>query len=181
MKKLLCIFPLVLLFCFTIACRDKAAMAELEKYKVQANVEEQNKDLYRKMVEAWNRGDYEYRKGGEAPEYVYYYPSGNPKSMSREETIEMIKGIREGFPDSIWTLEELVAVGDTVIARNIFRGTHKGNFQGVPTTGNRIDISSIIIARIKNGKVVEEREDYDSLGMMQQLGMELKPIAAKKK
>jgi predicted ester cyclase len=68
-----------------------------------------------------------------------------------------------------------------VITRNIFRGTHKGTFGGIPPTGNRIELCSIIIARIKNGKIIEEREEYDVLGMMQQLGMELKPIEAKKK
>jgi purine nucleoside permease len=47
MKKLLCIVPLVLLFCFTIACQDKADMAELERYKAQAKVEQQNEVLLR--------------------------------------------------------------------------------------------------------------------------------------
>jgi hypothetical protein len=40
MKKYLYVVPPVILFCFTIACQDKAAMAELEKYKAQAAVEE---------------------------------------------------------------------------------------------------------------------------------------------
>ena len=43
MKKYLCAVPLVLLFCFTFACQDKAAMAELEKAKTQSQIEEQNK------------------------------------------------------------------------------------------------------------------------------------------
>ena len=133
------------------------------------------------MVEAWNKADLEYLKAQEAPDFVFYSPSGSPKPFSREEFIELVKGSKEGFPDCIWTIEELVAGGDLVISRNIFKGMHKGNFQGIPASGNRIDVSSIIIARIKDGKIIEEREDSDSLGMMTQLGMELKPIAAKKK
>ena len=50
MKKLLCVVPLVILFFFTIACQDKAAMAELEKYKAQAKVEEQNIELVRSFL-----------------------------------------------------------------------------------------------------------------------------------
>jgi len=181
MKKLFLVVSLVILVCFTFSCQDKAAMAELEKYKAQAKVEEQNKELYRKYVEAWNKGDYEKLRGTYAPDYVYCYPSATPKPQSGEETIEMIKGIREGFPDCIWTIEALVAEGDMVITRNVFRGTHTGTFQGIPPSGKSIELGSIIIARIINGKTVEEREDYDSLTMMQQLGMELKPIEAKKK
>jgi predicted ester cyclase len=181
MKKYLCVVPLVLLFCFTIACQDKAAMAELEKYKAQAKLEEQNKALFRKVIEEWNKANYEYLREAMAPNYVAYSPSANPKSWSKEETLEAIKGMREGFPDGIWSIKELVAVGDMVISRNIFRGTHKGNFEGIPATGNRIEASFILMTRISNGKIVEEREEFDMLGLMTQLGMELKPIAAKKK
>jgi len=75
----------------------------------------------------------------------------------------------------------MVSHGDRVIVRYIVRGTHKGEYQGILPTGNRIEASGIWMARIKNGKVVDAEEDADLLGMMQQLGMELKPIAAKKK
>ena len=46
---------------------------------------------------------------------------------------------------------------------------------GIPATGNKIESSGILIARIENGKVVEQREEFDMMGFMQQLGMELKP------
>lgn len=57
---------------------------------------------------------------------------------------------------------------------------YTASFQGIPATGNRIELRSIIMARIKDGKVIEEREKYDTLGMMQQPGMELKPKQAEK-
>jgi steroid delta-isomerase-like uncharacterized protein len=153
---------------------------KLEKSRAQAKVEEQNGELYRKFVEEWNKGNYEYLKEAYAPDYVYYFPSGNPKPVSREEILESIKGIREGFPDVIGSIEELVAVGDMVITRKIFRGTHTGPFQGMPPTGNRIELSSIVMTRMSNGKIVEQREKVDMLGLMQQLGMELKPKEAEK-
>ncbi len=181
MKNPLLVVSLAILLCSTISCQNKAEKAELEKFRAQAKVEEQNKELYRKMVEEWNKGNFEYLKEAYASDYVYYFPSANPKPMSREEAIELIKGIREGFPDDCtWRIEELVAVGDMVITRNIFGGTHKGNYLGIPPTGNRVESSSIIMARIRDGKIVEEREDFDMLGTMQQLGMELKPKEVKK-
>jgi predicted ester cyclase len=60
------------------------------------------------------------------------------------------------------------------------RGTHQGEFAGIPATGNKVEISGIMIGRIENGKIVEEREEMDMLGLFMQLGMELKPKEVKK-
>jgi steroid delta-isomerase-like uncharacterized protein len=95
--------------------------------------------------------------------------------MSREETIEFIKMVFMAFPDVNWNVKELSAIGDRVIVWNIVTGTHEGEFQGIPGTGNKIEVSSILMLRIRNGKIIEEREEADMLGLMQQLGMELKP------
>jgi steroid delta-isomerase-like uncharacterized protein len=180
MKRLFGVIPLVFLLCFAFGCQDKEAMAELEKFKAQAAVEEQNKEIVKREWELESKGDYEAFKELFAPEYVLYSPSATPKPGSLEETIETIKMIFKGFPDSSWTIEELFAVGDRVITRWIYKGTHEGEFMGIPPTGNKLEISGILITRIENGKIVEEREDYDTLGAMQQLGMELKPKEAEK-
>lgn len=50
---------------------------------------------------------------------------------------------------------------------------------GIGATGNKVENSGIMITRIENGKIVEDKEDWDMLGLMQQLGMELKPKEAK--
>jgi steroid delta-isomerase-like uncharacterized protein len=181
MKKPILVVSLFLLLCFAFGCQNKAEKAELEKFRTQAKVEEQNKEIVRKTVEEWNKGNYEFLKEIETPDYAYYSPSGNPKPMSREETIEMIRGAREAFPDIIWTSEQLMATGDMVISRNVFRGTHTNTYQGIPPTGIKVELCSINILRIRDGKIVEEREDTDMLGFMQQLGMELKPKEAEKK
>jgi len=174
------IIPLVILLCFTFGCQDKEAMAELEEMKAQAEVEEQNKALVKSMYEAWEKGDFEAYKEVVAPEYAWYLPSRSTKPMSREETIEFGKMLHNGFPDFAYSIEELIAVEDRVISRFIFRGIHEGEFQGIPATGNKVEISGIMMTRIENGKIVEDREELDQLGFMQQLGMELKPKKAEK-
>jgi len=62
-----------------------------------------------------------------------------------------------------------------VIIRFTARGTHQGDLEGIPATGNEMELSSITILRFENGKVVEGWQETDTLGMMMQLGMELKP------
>jgi len=67
-----------------------------------------------------------------------------------------------------------MATKDKVIIRLIARETHNGEFEGISATSNKIEISAISIIRIKNDKIVEERENVDFLSLMMQLGMELK-------
>ena len=175
MKKLLMILPLALILCFMVGCQDKAAMAELEEFKAQAEVEEQNKALVKSMYEAFNEKDFEAYKEVVAPEYAWYLPSRNTEPISREGTIEFGREMHNAFPDCHWSIEDLIAVEDIVISRFIMRGTHEGEYQGIPATGNKVETSGILISRIENGKIVEHREEVDSLGFMMQLGMELKP------
>lgn len=170
-----------LILCSAFACQDKTAQAELEKYRAQAKLREQNKVLIKLMWETWDKRDFEAWKQMHAPEYVYYSPSNSVKPLTIEETIEMGRTFFNSFPDAYNSIEELITVGDKVITRWVLRGTHKGEFVGIPATGNRVENTGIMISRILNGKVIEDREDYDSLSLMQQLGMELKPIAVKKK
>ncbi len=180
MKHLCMILPLTLILFFMVGCQDKEAMAELEAFKTQAAIEEQNKEIMTRWFEAWNKGDFEAFKELLAPDFVVYFPSRSTKPRSIEEVIEIVKMLQKAFPDINWSMEELIATEDKVITRFIERGTHEGEFQGIPATGNKYEMSGIWISRIENGKVVVQREDFDMLGLYQQLGMELKPKEAEK-
>ena len=74
------------------------------------------------------------------------------------------------FPDGRWTIEGQVAEGDKVATRWSFTGTHQGELMGVAPTGKRVTASGMVIDRIVEGKIVEEWEEWDALGMMQQMG-----------
>jgi steroid delta-isomerase-like uncharacterized protein len=175
MKKLLSILPLALILCFMIGCQDKEAMAELEEFRAQAEVEEQNKGLVRKLAEEWNKGSNEYYMQVTASDYAFYTPSGNPNPMSREEAAANLEAFWKAFPDLTYSIEEMIAAGDRLTTRYVGRGTHEGEFMGIPATGKKIEFSGLVISRIQNGKILEDREESDALGMMMQLGMELKP------
>jgi steroid delta-isomerase-like uncharacterized protein len=180
MRNPILVVSLVVLLCFVFGCQNKAEKAELEKFRTQAKLEEQNKEIVKREGELWGKGDFEAFKELFAPEYVYYSPSATPKPVSLEETIEHGKMIFKAFPDSSLTIEELFAAGDRVATRWTYKGTHEGEFMGIPPTGNKVEFGGIMITRIENGKIVEEWEDTDTLGMMQKLGMELKPKEVKK-
>ncbi len=76
-----------------------------------------------------------------------------------------------GFPDLRFTIEDLLADGDKVIARTVFTGTHRGDFFGLPATGKAVTVSSIHIFRLDAGCIVEHWGNSDDLGMLRQLGV----------
>lgn len=78
--------------------------------------------------------------------------------------------VRASFPDFRATVEDLVAEGDRVAYRWTFRGTHLGDFGGIPPTG-RVAVWSVIgIARFAEGKMVERWQRIDTAGLLGQLG-----------
>jgi steroid delta-isomerase-like uncharacterized protein len=80
--------------------------------------------------------------------------------------------IFDAFPDAQRTVEEQVTDDNqTVVTRWRATGTHQGEFMGIAPTGKRITITGISIHRIASGKIVEEWQEWDSLGLMQQLGV----------
>jgi steroid delta-isomerase-like uncharacterized protein len=75
------------------------------------------------------------------------------------------------FPDLHFTVEDMIAEGDKVVARITLSGTQQGAFMGIPPTGKHVTITGIDINRIAGGKSVEHWFEMDMLGMMQQLGV----------
>lgn len=75
------------------------------------------------------------------------------------------------FPDAHWEVEDQIAEGDKVVSRWSFIGTHRGTFMGIAPTERQLTMTGICIDRIVDGKIVEEWEEWDTMGMMQDLGV----------
>ena len=75
------------------------------------------------------------------------------------------------FPDLSFTVEDLIAEGDKVVARLTTRGTQQGVFMGIPPTGKHVTVTAIDINRMAGGKCVEHWLEMDTLGLLQQLGV----------
>jgi steroid delta-isomerase-like uncharacterized protein len=181
MKKKFIVLSLALLLCFTVACRDEAAMAELEEFKAQMALEEQNMALATRYNEAWKSGNLEAIKEIYSPDFIWHASDGG--DYSSEEMIEInreaIEQHKKAIPDLTIINEDVIMKGDKVITRYTLRGTHKGNVGGIPATGNKIELSGIEIIRIENGRIAESWEENNLLRFYQQLGMELKPKEVK--
>ena len=64
----------------------------------------------------------------------------------------------------------MIAEGDKVAVRAELTGTHRGEFMGIPATGNKVKVTGISIYTVAHGKITEHWEQFDGMAMMQQLG-----------
>jgi steroid delta-isomerase-like uncharacterized protein len=131
---------------------------------------EENKALIRREYEdGINRGNLDVLDELFAPDYILYFPGLPEPIRGREGYKQFIKTFLTAFPDLQTTIEELIAEGDKVVVRHTWRGTHKGDFQGVFPTGKQVQFGSVEIYRIVEGKIVEGRVELDNLSLLQQL------------
>ncbi|MEU4294831.1 ester cyclase [Kribbella sp. NPDC026596] len=82
-----------------------------------------------------------------------------------------------GLPDVSVTMEDLIISGDRVVGRFIYRGTHTGDFLGIPGGGKPVEMRSIDIWRVQNGMFVEHWDELNLMQMFQQIGA-LPPLGA---
>ena len=82
-----------------------------------------------------------------------------------------VRNLRDAFPDLHIVLEDMVAEGDKVAIRFRVTGTHKGDGLGFPATERKIDVTAITIIQFANGRLVHGWNNWDQLGMMEQLGV----------
>jgi len=86
MKEFHMILPLALILGFMVGCQDKGAMAELEAFRAQAAVEEQNKEVVKLYIDIINKREFDSLDKVLSPDYTIFTPSRlffpNPKSRS---------------------------------------------------------------------------------------------------
>ena len=132
---------------------------------------EQNKALVRRWIdEVLTRGDVRLVDELFAPNYVLHDPGFAYEVRGGDGIKRFAATFRAASPDVRFAVEDQIAEGDMVVTRWTARGTHQGELFGVPPSGNRVEVAGITVSRIEGSKIVEEWDNYDALGMMQQIG-----------
>ncbi len=132
--------------------------------------QEDNKAIVRPWIEAYNNRDIQQVEADVlAPGYVAHAPAASGP-LDTQAWRQFTAAFIEAFPDLRLTVEDIFSEGDMVATRVAFRGTHRGEFQGIPPTDKEVAFSSIEINRMVDGKVQEHWFEMDLLGLMGQLG-----------
>ena len=132
---------------------------------------EQNKALVRRFYdEVFNKKNLAVSDDFLAPHIIEHsLPPGLPSGS--EGSRQFIGMYLTAFPDLHLTAEDMIAEGDEVAARFTMRGTHKGEFMGIPSTGKQVTMTGIQIVRVADGRIAENWVNLDALGLLQQLGV----------
>ncbi len=122
--------------------------------------------------ECWGKGSLDALNDLLAANYIEHDPSIPGGLLDREGFKQNILMYRAAFPDVKFTLDEVSAVGDNeVITRWTARGTNTGSLLGMPPTGKAATVTGLTLSRYENGKGVEDYTNWDTLGMLRELGV----------
>lgn len=128
------------------------------------------RDLVLRFIhEAFNGGNAQVIKEITSPNHVSHLPTGDhygPEGVRID-----IAAFRAAFSDLRLDLDELIESTERVIYRFTARGTHDGPFMGIAASGRKIEVQGIGIDRFESGKTIERWIQYDSAGLLQQLGV----------
>lgn len=105
------------------------------------------------------------------PDYVNGSPGSPDLPRGREGVAIVVKALRTAFPDLRYVIEDMVIGSDAVAVRTTLRGTHRGDFFGLPPTGRVVEVSQITIEHFKDGKIIAHRRVTDELALQRQLGV----------
>jgi predicted ester cyclase len=165
------LFSVILLVAFS--CQDKQSQEELAKFKQAELLKTTNIQLAQKFYKYIDEQNFDTLRTIFAPDIKIYYESGDPVSFNdMEPFIKMFYG---AFPDFIHQIDEIYATDDKVVVRLTYTGTHTNDYMEIKPTGNKVKYKGIQIFQFANNKAINFWAVEDELGMMTQLGMELKP------
>jgi steroid delta-isomerase-like uncharacterized protein len=133
-----------------------------------------NKAMFKRFHEAANSGNWELLSKTidemVAPDAVIRTPL--PIDATGAELLKQVWAmLLRVYPDIHLTVDDVIAEGDKVVARNTVTGTHQGEFMGVGPTGKSVTYNEIFIFRFANGRVVETWGVVDVLSQMKQIGV----------
>ena len=121
--------------------------------------------------EVWNEGKTDTVRELLAPDGVARGQNGSGSELrGPAQFVSFVEQIRGAFPDIHVVIEDILSTEDKVVVRWSATMTHKGDGLGIPASGKPVRSTGISIARIVGGKVVEGWDNWDQLGMLQQIG-----------
>jgi steroid delta-isomerase-like uncharacterized protein len=118
----------------------------------------------------WDKGELAVADEIIAPDFVDHDPvSGQSSGLAGYK--EMVGAFRNAFPDLRVKNEDVIVEADKMVLRWTARGTHTGALMSIPPTGKQVRLKGIDILRTEGGMIVERWGEFDTLGMLHQLGV----------
>ena len=137
---------------------------------------EDNKALIRSFVEnAFANGDLAHLDDYFAPESVNRGQSGAATPSGRDAFAQTVRSVHAAFPDIRVSIDDVIGEADKVVIRLSWDATHTAPFMGISPTGKRVHVQAMNIYRVEDGRIAERWGGPDLLGLLKQLGAEIRP------
>ena len=131
---------------------------------------EENKALVRRFYEEIDKGNIGAMDELVAEDYIDHNPPPFPLAAGREGLKQAFKLFWEATP-GYHRIEDQIAEGDKVVTRLTSFGKHIGDLPNAPATGNDMEMTSITIHRIEDGRLAEKWAEKDLIRMLHQIGV----------
>jgi steroid delta-isomerase-like uncharacterized protein len=135
-----------------------------------------NKQVVRRLIEeAWNQGKTEVVSELLANNCRFHDEVFPHLNSGAENLRRHIESCRTGFPDLKFSIDDTIAERDEVVVHWTARGTHKGQFLGMPATNKKAAVTGTSIYRLEGSKIAESWANWNLMSMMEQLGISSAP------
>ena len=139
---------------------------------------ESNKEIVLQFYRAFDERNIELAFSLLDDDFIAYMP-GVAEPLDREGFKQFGGEFYRAFHNGKHTFDEIIVEGDKpygmatqrIVTCGKFTAMHLGEFQGLPPTKRRIEISLMHIDRVVNGKIIEHWGQGDAQGLMKQIGI----------
>jgi steroid delta-isomerase-like uncharacterized protein len=128
-----------------------------------------NIELVRDAREEFNANDLDACVERLAPDVIQHLAELPEPRVGRDTWREGAELIKRAFPDLRVQIDDAIAEGDRVALRLTIRGTHQGEFLGIPATGRPVSYISHEFYRVADGLIAEEWICSDTASLFRQL------------
>lgn len=126
--------------------------------------------MHRWFDEVWNKGNPAAIDEMMAAGAIVHGLGEAGRSTTGPEAFKPFQArLRGAFPDIQVTIEDTIEEGDLIASRWTARMTHTGDDLGVPATGRQVTVSGMSIGRVRDGKLVEGWNNWDTMALMEQI------------
>jgi steroid delta-isomerase-like uncharacterized protein len=135
--------------------------------------------LVKAYVDVWNEQDYSTIPDVVSESFVLYDPAapeegvpGPKREVHGPDGLELfIRGVVTRFPDFHVNIIDVLSSGDLVMYEGKITMTHEGEFDGIPPTGQEVEIRTMSTYRIEDGEIQEHRVYFNQQEVFEQLGL----------
>ncbi|WP_188316524.1 ester cyclase [Solihabitans fulvus] len=133
--------------------------------------EDDLRDLAREIADqVWHRGRLAAIDDHFREDLVAHVPE-RPAVRGRRAYRELILATRTSFPDLRQEVDLVIAQSGTVVLRSRYLGTQRGEHDGIPPTGRRVEITELLWLRFDGDQVAELWQELNNLTVLDQLGV----------